>query len=174
MSEDQVVVRTEPTLDGDGYIVTVEFSDDETLALDQEAAYAYAAYVLAACVRAQYDAGVMRQMKALGVPKDAATQMVSDLRKGRPSLDHRWPITLEPIVSIYDGHPRLNVHYGRTLRGQWEISPAQDHALGVLEALEAADLDTAYHHALVSKVGIETERARAVVQDVGSYLAVNE
>lgn len=171
---DSVWIKTEPTLDGSAYVVTLEATDDVAVALDPDRALRYARGVLDAAHRAAYDAAVLRQMKSkLKLDLETASQLVADLRKDRPSLDPdaTEPLVLEPGVSAFTGEPFLTVGLrGKQDKlGQWSFGDAREHALHVLESLAVAELDSGYFRALVGQVGIEAPRARNVVDDLANH-----
>lgn len=169
---DAVWVKTEPAVDGSTYVVTVEATNDVAVTLDPERATRYAWGVLDAAHRAAYDAAVLKQMtRKLKLDLSAAGQLVTDLRNDRPDLDHgaTAPLILEPgVTKTLKPFLKVSLSNGNVL-GQWSFEDARQHALHVLESVKVADLDGAYHRALVGQVGIDSERARNVVDDVGSY-----
>ncbi len=169
---DEIWVKSEPSLDGKTYVVTLEVDDDTAVALDRERATAYALGVLDAAHRAAYDAAVFRQLTAtLRLDEPTAGQMLVDLRADRPAPDH-WattPLVLVPGVSAFTGKPFVAIEVKGKRVGQWSVEDTRQHALHVLESLVVADLDAGYHRALVGSVGIETWRARNVVADIANH-----
>lgn len=170
--ETGVWVKTEPTLDGKGYAVTLETSADVAVGLDRTSGIEYAFYVLDCAERAAYDAAVVRQLrKRLDVPLDAVGQMVTDLRNDRPELDHKWPIVLTPGVARASGAPfiAISTKDGGQPIGQWTADDARQHAGDILSAVVVADLDAGYYRALVGMIGLESDRSRVVIDDLGSF-----
>lgn len=167
---DAVWVRTEPSLDGRTYVVTVEASEDLACTLSPQEATQYALAVLTAASRADYDASVARQMTKVVGSKDAVLQLVTDLRRDRPPLDDSAtaPLTFEPGVNSKH-QPFLLLKLNGEPVGQWDVEDARSHALAVMEAVVCADLDSAYYRALTSLVGIEEPRARNVVEDLARW-----
>src|SRR5262245_52634719 len=181
MSNDNATERDDggvwvTTEDGDGgaYQLTVSFGDRHSRVLDREAAYRYAAGVLAACQRAEYDAAVIKQMTTtVGVDLVAATKLIAVFREDRAPLDHAAtaPIRLEPGVSHRTGKGFLQIAVDGDTVGQWDAADGRSHALFVLECIEVAELDTGYRKLLVGAVGIDDQRARNVVHDLANYRA---
>lgn len=173
-----VWVRTDPTPDG-VYRVTIEADEDTARILTPDEAYAYAAGVLAAAARAEYDAAIVAQLTALLTDKhtsaaqarhNAAATML-EIRQQRPPLDTSatTPITLTPGVSHKTGEPFLAIDvHGETV-GQWTIPDARSHALHVLESIEVADLDAGYRRALRSLIGLTDGVAQNVIGDVARF-----
>lgn len=155
-----------------GYQLAIHFDDDTSRVLDRDAAYAYAATVLDAAERADYDAAVIRQFtRKMGTTKELAAHSVADLRADRPPLDLTAiaPLELQPGVSAKTGNAFLVIaREGRQI-GQWSTEDARGHALHVLSALHAIPLDAAYRRYLIGQVGIEPERALNVVDDLQNH-----
>lgn len=168
--ESAVWIRTEPTIDGTGWMVTMELDADHTLALDRAAAMECAYVILGAAAYAEYDASVLRQMRTRVKDEKSAMQLVVDLRKDRPDLD--WtlmaPFSLVPGVNS-KAEPFLTVHMKGEPVGQWSLPDARTHALTILEALVVADLDAAYLRCLKGVVGLEDSTARNVVGDLQDF-----
>jgi hypothetical protein len=168
---DTVWIKTTPALDGSGYVVTLEADDDTARVLTPTEALAYAAGVLAAASRCEYDAAVIRQMtRALKLPVATAAQVITDLRADRPPLDPSAtaPMWLEPGVNKdLDGFLVISIN-GKKV-GQWNATDARGHALAVIESIAVADLDSAYVRVLVGSVGIDKARALQVVDDLGNH-----
>lgn len=172
MSEDQgVMVRTDVAADGT-YVVNIEFGPDHALPVDPQRAYRYAATVMAAAARAEYDAAVIAQLThKLELPREEAAKVVAEMRDDRPPLDTdaTAPLALEPGVSAFTGSGFLAVVIAGKHVGQWTPGDARHHAQGVLEAVEVADLDATYHRYLAGSIGIDSDRARAVIDDLASW-----
>lgn len=164
-----VWIKTEPSVDGKTYVVSVAFSDDRSIVLTPDSSLRYASAVLAAAQRAEYDAAVFKQMRKL-VDVEHAAQLIIDLRRDRPLLDSSplAPMRLEPGVNS-EAKPFLAVFIDDQQVGQWDVPDAREHALGVLEAVTAAELDAGYFRALVGIINLDEARARHVIEDVGLY-----
>ncbi len=172
MSDDGVWIKSEPSLDGSTYMVTVEASDDLARVLTPDDALQYAWGVLAAAQRADYDAAIIKQLRKLDLPLDAVGQMIADLRNDRPALDpaHTQPLRLQSGVNQkYEPFLLLYIGGAEEPAGQWTVHDARQHALTVLEVVSAAELDSAYYRALVGQVGIDGPRARNVVEDISNF-----
>lgn len=170
-AEESVVwIKTEPSLDGTTYTVTIEADADRAIVLTPDTALAYASAVLGAAARAEYDAAVYRQLCAFDLEVEAVAQMITDLRRDRPPLDTAAtkPLALEPGVNA-KGEPFLVVLVEEDRVGQWSVPAAREHALIVLEAVAVADLDAGYLQALRGLIGLDEDRARAVVGDLGNH-----
>lgn len=165
---DAVWIKTEPSLDGSTYVVTIEASEDRAVTLTPDRALRHASEVLSTVARAEYDAAVFAQMSALGnLEPEAVGQLILDLRRDRPNLDPEatQPLRLEPGVNA-SGKPFLALYLDDRQVGQWGPADARRHALGVIEAVHAADLDSGYYRALTGLVGLEEPRARNVIDDL--------
>ena len=165
-----VWVRTEPTVDGSGYVVTLEASDDVAVTLTPDVALRHAQGVLAAAHRAAYDAAVLRQMtQKFNFALSDAGKLAMELRSDRPPLDptDTAPLWLEPGVKL-DLKPFLIVHINGERVGQWDVDQAERHAHIVLAAVGVADLDSGYYRMLRS-TGVEEPQARAAVEDLVNF-----
>lgn len=166
-----VWLRSELAPDLSHYVVTLEASDDVARILTPTTGLKYAAGVLAAAERADYDAAVIRQMGVgLKLPLDVAGQVVSDMRQDRPPLRDvdTHPLRFEPGVNM-EGDGFLVVSLNDERLGQWTVEDARLHAMGVLQVIAVADLDATYFRTLVGLVGLDKGRASQVVGDLGKY-----
>ncbi|MGH3813433.1 MAG: hypothetical protein ACRDUV_13425, partial [Pseudonocardiaceae bacterium] len=171
---DSVWIKSEPTVDGTAYVVTLEASDDVAVTLTPERALRYAWGVLDAAHRASYDAAVLAQLTSVGrqqLSVETVAQMVIDMREDRPPLDEAAtaPLRFEPGVSQAKQHPFLGIYLNGERLGQWAVADAREHAMAVLEAVVVADLDGGYYRALTGLVGLEEPRARNVVADIANH-----
>ena len=166
--EDSVWIRTEPSVDGKTFMVTVEFTEDRSITLDRQGAFEYAHAILTAVQYAEYDAAVYQQMKSRIPDEQTAMQLVVDMRAERPEPDfsNYAPFALAPGVSMWSGKAFLRVMLDGKTAGQWELDAAREHAMMAIEALIVADLDNAYLKILKGLVGLEDEKARQVVADL--------
>lgn len=163
-------VRSEVMPDGT-YGVGISVGADRSWALTRSQAVDYAAACVARATEAEHDAAVWTLMtKQLGMPEDLIAELlVKDIRPDRPE-DHK---ATEPL--------RFTVALGRTVgaflkmsvddREVGELTPAdlRDHALAVLNAISAADLDAAFLRLLVGRIGLEEDVARAVVGSLADH-----
>lgn len=165
--EDSIWIRTEPSVDGSTFMVTVEFGQDRSITLDEQGAFQYAKAILTAVQYAEYDAAVLKQMRELmpGADEQTVMQLVVDMRNERPEPDFTGyePFALVPGVSIYSGKGFLTVMLDGKRAGQWDIPAAREHAMMAIEALIVADLDNTYLKILKGIVGLEDEKSRQVV-----------
>lgn len=168
---DAVWIKTEPTVDGSAYVVTIEASDDRSVVLTPDRALRYADAVLAYVARAEYDAAVVKQLRNLVDDMQAVGQIVTDLRNDRPPIadDATAPLSFESGVSAFTGEAFLHIAIDGKKVGQWDIPDAKAHALEVLESVSVADLDSGYYRALRSRVGLDESRARQVIDDLGKW-----
>jgi hypothetical protein len=166
-----VWIKTEPTLDGSGYMVTLEASDDVAVTLTPDQAFRHAQGILAAAHRAAHDAAVLRQMtRGWEFPLQHAGHLIQSMRDDRPPLDpaDTAPLFLEPGVAPADLRPFLIVHINGEPVGQWDVEQAKQHAMAVLSMAGVADLDSGYYR-LLSTQGIEEHQARGAVDDLANY-----
>jgi hypothetical protein len=164
-----VWLRSEPDQTGT-YHLRLELGPGDVVPLDTLAAYRWAAEVLAATAAAEHDAAVVAQLTALGVKDSVAAGVVTALRADRPGSGAAVPgLALVPGVShrTRDGFVLLERH-GEPF-GQWDLDAARHHAAGVLEAVEVALLDATYLRALTGLVGLDRDRALAVVADLANH-----
>lgn len=165
--EDSVWIKTEPSVDGATYMVTVEIDEDRAIPLTPESAPRYAMTILQAIARAEYDAAVFKQLGALIPDKQAVAGMITDLRKDRPDIDTSAtkPLEIEPGVN-QQGKPFLSVLIDGKKVGQWTMPDAREHVLTALTVSAVADLDAGYYRALTGLIGLDETRARNVVDDL--------
>jgi|GEM_PF-2727938 len=164
-------IKTDMPPGATNYVVTLASADIARI-LTPDEALTYAAGVLAASARAEYDAAVLRQLTSskLKLPMEAAAEVISGLRKDRPPLDPEitYPFTFEPGVTKA-GKPFVKIICVGEPTGQWDAADGRSHAMGVLESVAVADLDSAYLRALVGAIGLDRARAMNVVDDLANY-----
>lgn len=166
-----VWVRTEPTLDGKSFMVTIEFDADNAASLTPVQVFDYVNIIYAAVARAEYDVAVFKQMtRKLGLSAEEAAQLVLELRERRDELPDLGPMKLVPGMSKA-GRPFLALMAGDTAArvGQWSPDDARGHASHVLDAIAVSKLDDQYLLELIEVVGIEEDRARNVISDLANY-----
>jgi hypothetical protein len=131
----------------------------------------YALAVLDAAHRADYDAAVLRQMRALSLAGDAAAALVvTDLRPARPPQRATGtPLSLAPGVSQRTGDGFLTVHLDGEPIGQWSVPAAREHALAILDTVVVAPLDASYHQLMTGTLDLDDGRARGIVEDVAKH-----
>lgn len=166
-----VWIRTEPTVDGKSFMVVIEIDEDHAITLDRENANAYAYAILEAVARASYDAAVYSQIRTrISEDPHVAGHLIVDLREERPPIDFSImaPMSFRDGVN-QKGKPFLTILFNDEPAGQWDLQDAREHALGVLEAIVVAELDSGYLRALRGLVGLPEGTARNTVDDLQNY-----
>lgn len=158
-------IRTEPTIDGAGYIVVVEADADHAFTLNPRAALQYAAAVTAAASRAEYDAAISAQLTAAGGTRKDVAATILDIREDRPDLVFPPELTFVPGVNPA-GKAFIRIDIAGKAAGQVSPAAARSHALGILEALQVAQLDATYLEHLTTKVRLDERSARHVVAEL--------
>lgn len=163
-------IRTEPRLEGGGYFVTVSWAEDYIVRLDPAQCLHYVTTLVRAAQQAEYDAAVLKQLTKIGVPLPEATlTLVNDLRQDRPPLDDAAPgLRYEPGVT-QALKPFLKVLIHGEEFCTMDLPPMRRHAMHLLEAPDAADLDSAYRSMLVGAIGLDSSTADNVVADIANY-----
>lgn len=162
-------ICTEPTIDGKTYVVTLSMSEDLAFTLTPIRASAYATALLAAVADAEYDHAIFRQItEKVGMAEELAFQLVRDVRNERPQREAAG-LKFIPGVSARKRHPFVQVTSNNQEVGQFDTDSARRHALHVLEAVPAADLDAAYLKVLRATIGLDENRARQIVENVGEF-----
>lgn len=131
----------------------------------------YVAGVLAVASWADHDAAVVRQLIANGGDQTLVAHVILALRDlRRPAPGDTRPLELAGGVSS-DGEcrPFLVVSLAGERVGQWTPVDAQRHCVAVLGLLATVDLDDAYHEFLTTEMGLEPERAQAVVNGLQRF-----
>ena len=170
-----VWITSDIALDG-SYVVTLDINEDTSRILDRHAAINYALALFETVGQATYDVAILRQMQEkLQLPLESAAQVVLDLRerRGLPTHSATAPLIFEGgVTAKFKPFIVVKVKHGKgrieTL-GQWSVEDARNHAFAMLDAVVAADLDSAYYSVLVGRIGIEGPRARNVIDDVANY-----
>lgn len=171
MRSDGLWVTCDVPPDG-SYQVAVGAGPDMSIPLDPDQAYAYAMAALTAVMHAQHDAAVLEQFtKKLGLPQGRAGYAVAAMRERRKPVDDAAtaPLRFVPGVSAFNGKGFVHVHLGGKAWGQLEPAALAEHALYVLRAVTATDVDTVYLRYLTEDLGVPEDRAREAVADVGNY-----
>lgn len=170
---DAIWVKSDISASGT-YIVSIEGGPDRSCPLDRDGAIRHAMGVLLAAQYADYDGAILAQYASeLGMPIDQAAALVHDLRSDRPLIRpaDTAPLTLTPGVSAFTREPFLTLDWGAERLGQWTVQDAKQHALYVLYATSAVDLDAAYYRYLTGQVGLKPGHARAVVEGIAEHRA---
>lgn len=161
-------IRTEPTIDGATYVVTLSVNEDLSFTLTPTRATAYATKLLTAVAQAEYDAAVLHQMVSLGLEAEVAAQLILDLRGDRVELEAAG-LRFDPGVSARAQHPFIHFIWRGEPIAQMDTPSARRHALHVLEAPAAADLDALYLKVLRGQIGLDEGRARNVVAALADH-----
>lgn len=172
---DGLWIRTEPSIDGTTFIVTLSIGADWSATLTPIRAFAYAGALLAAVADAEYDAAILSQMtKRLNLNLETASQLVLDMRGERPARTASG-LTFVPGVSQARQHAFIilerEVDGERVQMAQLDAPAARRHAMHVLEAPVQADLDAAYLKILRGSIGLDEAKARGVVEDIMNHRA---
>lgn len=153
------------------YAVTVSADADHVWVLDRPAAFEYARTGVEAAQRAEYDAALFRLLtEKMSLAKaDAAAVIGNDLRPDRPPLNDAAtaPLTYLPGATG-EGKPFIHIHLNGEPWGQ--VSPRQlrEHAMTVLEAPAAADLDAGLMRFLKT-INIDQNRAEQLIGDLANW-----
>jgi len=162
------LISSEPTMHGT-YVVTLAISPDFILTLTPTRATAYAAALVTAAQQAEYDAAVYAQITTrLGLGRDEAVLLVQAMRGDRLPIEASG-IQFVGGVSDRLKHPFVHFLKDGEMIGQMDVPSARRHALHVLEAPAAADLDALYHRVLRSLIGVDDPVARSVVGNISDH-----
>jgi hypothetical protein len=185
--------RTDPDADKDGgvsvvtdfdmitssYHCTVHVGNDFAFGIDRDRVIPYASQVLAVTEQADHDTAVMRLLhEKLGMPlEEVATFVSRDLRPDRPPTNHEatWPLELyagvgmDPRTGKLSGHVVLSKKGEQRELGRFPIPGIRYHALTVLQATYAADMDGALYRQLKGSMELEPNTVRGVIEDLANY-----
>ena len=166
---DHLWIVSEPTIDGNSFIVVFNFADLAWSRTPSEC-LVYCEAMMTIANRADHDAAVIKQLVATGLPAGEAARLVMDLRADRPPVVVDGPLHFEPGVSS-DGEfrPFIALSVDSVKVGQWDVDQASAHAVAVLSVAATADLDQAYLRALMGAVGLDEGTARAVVDGLHAH-----
>lgn len=160
------------------YGVSINVGDDHAWTLPPDRALRYAAACVRRATEAEHDTAVLSFLGSIGADDEAAQALLTN---------DLWP---DRVVNHEDTEPlRFHSGIGRrpstaafvpTLRMEvrgtevGELTPAdlRNHAVGVLNALAAADLDAAVVRSLSSSAG--EDRARAMVESLTEHWPAEE
>lgn len=167
MSTSSIWIRTEPTLDGDGFMVVVETDEDHAFTLTNDDAFRHAKTLLWACAYAEYDASVYQQM-AVRLPAEQAYQVVVDFQHRRAPLDvgGTAPFIYAPGLLRETREAVIQLRVEGNPVGLWSLDQARTHALRLIEATCVAQLDADYLGLLRLTIGLDEGTARAVVSEL--------
>lgn len=163
------LIATEPSIDGKTYIVTLAVSPDFIITLTPVRASAYASALLSAVAQAEYDAAIYAQITSrLGLDHNDAAMIVKEMRADRTPIEASG-LRFEPGVSQRKKHPYVHFYKDDHMLGQMDVPSARRHALHVLEAPAAADLDALYLKVLRGQIGLDEHVGRQVVANLGEH-----
>lgn len=166
--QEKIWVHTQRTIDDRGWMVTVDFSDSHTIALDPEETQTYFETVLAAAARAEYDAAVLAQL-AERTDLQHAQITVMNLRADRPPLPVIQGWDFRGGVAARDRKGFVAAYFEGEEVFQMQVDAARGHAMHVREATIVADLDSGYRTALISTIGLDADTANAVVGNLAIH-----
>jgi hypothetical protein len=158
--------------------VTIKIDAYDVRTCGRAEARAYAQAMLGYAQRAEYIAAMFRQLtEELGVSHPQAREIVQGILMGVPSIPGRLtaPLVIKlavgtHVVRAVPGSPQgvLLIELNGVRLGRWDVRRARDHALQVLDAVEAADLDTAYLRFL-SSMELGRDEAQEMVAGVAAF-----
>lgn len=156
-------VRSDVGPNGD-YIVGFSHGPDSAWSLGERAAREHAIRVAQAATTADHDSALVTFLTTVGTDASAIADVLRHIRVQRGLPGRAWPgpLYLAPAVRM-DGKPFLDIYLHGTRIGQWAPSEARSHALGVLDAVAGAHLDSRLLKVLTRTLEIDEMRARAVV-----------
>lgn len=153
------------------YAVTISINGDTSWVLDPPGAVEYARTCVEAAQRAEYDAAIYKLFtRKLGLDHDSTVQMIGhDIRPDRPPLNDAAtaPLRFVPGVNA-KGEGFMAIWLKDTQVGQLDPADLREHAMVVLEAPGAVDLDAGLLRALLT-MDIEEPIARAAVGDIANW-----
>lgn len=162
-------VRSEVMPDGT-YGVGINVGADRSWALDRDQAVAYAVACIARATEVEHDAAVLKLLTSLGLPeKTSAELIVNDIRPDRADDQKATaPLAFYPALGRIVG-PFLRIQLDGDETGTVTPADLRDHAVAVLQAISAADLDANLRKVLVGPVGLPEHTARAVISDLSNH-----
>jgi hypothetical protein len=165
-----VWVRADPTPLGAGYMLTVEFTDDDVLPLSGADMLAYVATLSDALARAQYAEAVRRQLREqFTMREDMMMHTIIQLRDSWPDLRRFGRYEIRPCVSM-EGRTSVDVWLGDRNLVQFSPDQLREHIAYVLRVYAWADLDSAYRRFLVGQVGIDQGAASLCVSTLNRHV----
>lgn len=175
--EQAVWCRADRSPLGTGYMLTIEYDDDNVLPLNRDQLLAYVTTLTDAMMRAQYAEGVRRQLLAAvrgesgrvsPVDERHAIETVQLLREEWPELPEFPPFTIRPCASI-EGRTSVQVWRDDQIIVQLAPHNVSEHVVHALRVYAAADLDASYRRYLIGSIGLDPGRATAVVAELAEH-----
>lgn len=171
----QLLVTTDFRPDG-RYVVVLSAGADRSWTLRPKAAVRYGMAVLAAAHVADYEQAVYHQLTALdGIGSDESLAAVAEFRSRRPpAVNHSdtAPLRFSPGLN-QRGEGFIRLDLDEKPIGQLTPSEARSHGSAVHEGAVVAQLDTAFYATLTNAVALDSERARAVVGNIGNHRKIS-
>lgn len=158
-------VVTQPGADG-RYQLVVHFDDDNSLSLSREAAHRYAAAILSATARAEFDAAVLALLTVeIGMPVNQAGEVIQDLREKRAAADDEAtaPARFHPGVSARTQKPFLDLFLNGKQLCQLDSPAAREHAMYVMETVQGQELDNDLFDYLTKVITLDPMHARSLI-----------
>lgn len=169
-------VKSEVMSDGSyGVGLNVGPGPDRSWVLTRSQAVDYAVTCFTRATEAEHDAAVFGLLTATGLPqKTVAELIVKDIRPDRPD-DHTAtkPLRFTIALGLKSG-PFLKMYLDGELVGGLTTGDLRDHAAVVLNVIAAVDLDAGLFRLLTGRVGLDEDRARAVVGSLAEHWPVEQ
>lgn len=177
MSDDEqekgLWIITEPTIEGNAFAVVVKV-DGRGYALTTDDAFRHARQIFTALAYAEYDAAVLHQMHdRLG--EDQTKMLLHDIQQDRAPYEVKAtpPFSYLPAVGTDRKTGKTSGVIALEVSGtHWGVmtgEQAREHAIGLIQATSAAELDAAYLRTLRGVVGLDEGRARTVVAELAEH-----
>lgn len=175
MSDDlhKVWCRADLSPFGQGYVLTIEYDNDNVLSLGRSELLDYVAVMSDALQRARYREAMRRQLRSMGVNDQVAIPMIVDLSDEWPELTRFNGYELRPCVSI-DGRPSVQVYHGEAFVVQLAPHNVTEHIAHALAVYANADLDSSYRRFLTGVIQTEPWRAEAAVHNLGEHFPTED
>jgi hypothetical protein len=169
-TQGHIWVSSEMTGDGE-YAVTITFTADLAVSLPTSKALSYARAVIELAQRAEYDAAILAQLiDKGGLPLRTAAEYIADsVRPFRGPISTGTQLSLLPGISSDTMRPFLSIELDGNWIGQWTVADALDHGYAVLDTIAITGLDSGYYKSLVERLGVDENRARAIVTSIADF-----
>ena len=152
------------------YMLTIEYDQDNVLALGRDELLEYVAVLNDALVRAIYTEGMRRQFRdQWNLADDVALPTVQEIRDSWPELRRFHPFEIRPCVS-FEGNVSVQVWRGDQVVVQFAPHNVREHVNHAMQVYAVADLDASYRRYLLGVIGTDKARAAAAVATLGKHL----
>lgn len=162
-------------IDSNGeYKLIIDYIED-ILVLDSVSAVAYATEIFRAAAYAKYDEAILEQTtsEVIGLPINYAANIIRELRHCRLDLNQSalGLLSIEPGISekTHKAYLRCSL-INHSLKWQWDIIEAEQHATQVIQCNSVVELDNLYYKYLTSMGEMDQPIARAVVSDLAQWI----